>query len=62
VSTLDEIKTLIGFWYKRKLKSRPLIQLSEMLLLNQDTNQFFSVDRNWTSNLLFNYQRLYQLS
>ena len=29
---------------------------------NQDTNQFLGVGSDWTPDLLFNYQRLYQLS
>jgi len=26
---------------------------------DQDTNQFFGVGRDWTPDLLYNYQRLY---
>ena len=29
---------------------------------NQDTNKFFGVGGDWTPNLLYNYQKLYQLS
>ena len=29
---------------------------------NQDTNQFFGVGGGWTQDLLYNYQKLYQLS
>ena len=32
------------------------------LSLDQDTNQFFGVGGNWTSDFLYNHQRLYQLS
>ena len=32
------------------------------LSLDHDTNQFFGACGNWTLDLLFNYQILYQLS
>ena len=51
----------MSFFFK---EFHPIMSASDdySLSTNQDTNQFFGVSKDWTLDILFNYQKLYQLN